>query len=164
MAIFWDIAPCSLVETDWHFRGAYCLHHQAWSAVSTEISVNLYQTKWHNIPEDSHLHTCHHENLKYHQTFFFLYTGKTKDINQIYDMSYVRATWQQTQATHNLFNITSWLTTNTYIWMISTKFMAFCISSWHYFYWLYDNNTNFEMCQYHWTHIVKKAILNKMYF
>jgi hypothetical protein len=28
MTAFWDIAPCSLVEVDRHFRGAYCLHHQ----------------------------------------------------------------------------------------------------------------------------------------
>jgi hypothetical protein len=25
---FWNIAPCSLVEVDRHFRSAYCLHHQ----------------------------------------------------------------------------------------------------------------------------------------
>jgi hypothetical protein len=28
MTAFRDIAPSSLVETDRHFRGAYCLHHQ----------------------------------------------------------------------------------------------------------------------------------------
>jgi hypothetical protein len=28
MTIFWDIAPCSLVETDRRCRGAYCLNHQ----------------------------------------------------------------------------------------------------------------------------------------
>jgi hypothetical protein len=26
--VFWGVAPSSLVETDWRFRGAYCLHHQ----------------------------------------------------------------------------------------------------------------------------------------
>jgi chloride channel 2 len=26
--VFWDVAPCSLTEVDWRFRGAYCLHHQ----------------------------------------------------------------------------------------------------------------------------------------
>jgi hypothetical protein len=25
---FWDIAPCSLVESDPRFRGTYCLRHQ----------------------------------------------------------------------------------------------------------------------------------------
>jgi hypothetical protein len=28
MTAFWEIAPCSLVEVDRRFRGAYCLHHQ----------------------------------------------------------------------------------------------------------------------------------------
>jgi hypothetical protein len=31
-----------------------------------EISVDIYQTTGRNIPEDSHLHTCHRENLKSH--------------------------------------------------------------------------------------------------
>jgi hypothetical protein len=28
MTILWDVARCSLVETDRRFRGAHCLHHQ----------------------------------------------------------------------------------------------------------------------------------------
>jgi hypothetical protein len=28
MTVFWDVAPCSVVEIDRRFRGAYCLHHQ----------------------------------------------------------------------------------------------------------------------------------------
>jgi hypothetical protein len=28
MTVFWDVAPCNLVEVYWHFRGAYCLHCQ----------------------------------------------------------------------------------------------------------------------------------------
>jgi hypothetical protein len=27
MAVFWDVAQCSLVDIDKRFRGAYCLHH-----------------------------------------------------------------------------------------------------------------------------------------
>jgi hypothetical protein len=27
-AVFWDVAPGSLVDIDWRFRGVYCLHHQ----------------------------------------------------------------------------------------------------------------------------------------
>jgi hypothetical protein len=27
MTAFWDTAPCSLVEIDRYFRGAYCLHY-----------------------------------------------------------------------------------------------------------------------------------------
>jgi len=26
--VFWDVAPCSHVEVDQRFRGAYCLHGQ----------------------------------------------------------------------------------------------------------------------------------------
>jgi hypothetical protein len=28
MIVFWDTAPCSLVEIDRRFRDAYCLHHR----------------------------------------------------------------------------------------------------------------------------------------
>jgi hypothetical protein len=28
MAVFWDVAPCGLLQTDRRFRGAYCLHHR----------------------------------------------------------------------------------------------------------------------------------------
>jgi SNF family Na+-dependent transporter len=35
MTALWNIALCSLVEVDRHFRGAYCLHHQGNEAVST---------------------------------------------------------------------------------------------------------------------------------
>jgi hypothetical protein len=36
-------------------------------AVSTsETLVKFYNTKWHNIPEDSHLHTCHPDHLNFH--------------------------------------------------------------------------------------------------
>jgi hypothetical protein len=27
MVVFWDVSPCSLVEIDQRFRGAYCLHY-----------------------------------------------------------------------------------------------------------------------------------------
>jgi hypothetical protein len=36
------------------------------AASTSETPVNLYQTTWRNNPEDSHLHTRHHENLKSH--------------------------------------------------------------------------------------------------
>jgi hypothetical protein len=45
--VFWDVAPCSLVEMDRRFRGAHCLHHQG--------IPNFYKTTRRNIPEDSHL-------------------------------------------------------------------------------------------------------------
>jgi hypothetical protein len=28
MAVFWDVAPCSLVDTERSFRGGYSFHHQ----------------------------------------------------------------------------------------------------------------------------------------
>jgi hypothetical protein len=53
VTVFWDVAPCSLVEIDRCFRGIALMME----AVSTsETSVNFYQTTWRNIAEDSHLH------------------------------------------------------------------------------------------------------------
>jgi hypothetical protein len=36
------------------------------AASTSEMLVNFYQTTWQNNPEDSHLHTHCHENLKFH--------------------------------------------------------------------------------------------------
>jgi hypothetical protein len=36
------------------------------AASTSETLVNFYQTTRRNNPEDSHLHTHRHENLKYH--------------------------------------------------------------------------------------------------
>jgi hypothetical protein len=47
MAVFWVVAPCSLVEVYRRFRGADCLH-----------------LMMENNPEDSHLRTHRRENLK----------------------------------------------------------------------------------------------------
>jgi hypothetical protein len=44
MGVFWDVVPCSLVEIDRLFRGAYCLHHQGDRAGTSETSVSLYET------------------------------------------------------------------------------------------------------------------------
>jgi hypothetical protein len=33
---------------------------------TTELSVSFYETTWHIIPKDHHLHTCCSENLKSH--------------------------------------------------------------------------------------------------
>jgi hypothetical protein len=48
MAVFWTVAPCSLVEVYQRFRGPCCLHHQG----------DRYN------PEDSHPHTHRLDNLK----------------------------------------------------------------------------------------------------
>jgi hypothetical protein len=59
MAVFWGVAPCSLIEVYQHFRGTCCLHHQIAlkieAASTSEMLVNFYQTTWRYTPEDSHL-------------------------------------------------------------------------------------------------------------
>jgi hypothetical protein len=56
--VFWDVVLCSLVEV---YRRSEVLAASIIRAMS-----KFYQTTWRNIPEDSHLHTCHHKNLKSH--------------------------------------------------------------------------------------------------
>jgi hypothetical protein len=55
MAVFWVVAPCSLVEL-------IALMMKASS--TSETLVNFYQTTQLNNPEDSHLRTHRRENLK----------------------------------------------------------------------------------------------------
>jgi hypothetical protein len=85
VTVFQDVLLCSLIETDQHFKDDYCLYlivvivvvvvmvmvmmmimmeveEEAVSAFET--FVNFCETTWHNIPEDSHLHTLFCENLK----------------------------------------------------------------------------------------------------
>jgi hypothetical protein len=76
MAVFWDVAPYSLVDINQCFRGAYCFHHQDDESLlmmeavrSFETLVIIYQTTWCNIPEDCHLHSLCHENLKSHEDY-----------------------------------------------------------------------------------------------
>jgi hypothetical protein len=88
MTAFWDIAPCSLIEVDRHFRGAYCLHHQGddirdyttqyprrlfivlmMEAVRTyEASVNLHEPTRRNIPEGCHLIALMIEAVRTYET------------------------------------------------------------------------------------------------
>jgi hypothetical protein len=47
MAVFWVVAPCSLVEIYQRFRGPCCLHHQGDEAArSSEKLVNFYPWKF----------------------------------------------------------------------------------------------------------------------
>jgi hypothetical protein len=68
MAVFWVIAPCSLVEVYERFRGPCCLQHQGAlkieAARTSETLVNFYQTTRRYNPEDSRLRTHRRENLK----------------------------------------------------------------------------------------------------
>jgi hypothetical protein len=63
MAVFWVVAPCSLVEVYQRFRGPCCLHHQGDDsplialmmevARTSENLVNFYRTTRRYNPEDS---------------------------------------------------------------------------------------------------------------
>jgi hypothetical protein len=66
VTVFWDVAPCNLVEVYRRFRDAYCSRHQAVieAAVTSEMSVSFCKTEWRNIPEGIPLRTWHFENLK----------------------------------------------------------------------------------------------------
>jgi hypothetical protein len=58
MAVFGDVAPCSLVDTghvSWELT-ASVITLTTEAVTSSETSVNIYQTTWCYIPEDSHLH------------------------------------------------------------------------------------------------------------
>jgi hypothetical protein len=39
------------------------------AAITSKKSLNLYETTRRNNPEDSHIHTPYHENLKSHYVF-----------------------------------------------------------------------------------------------
>jgi hypothetical protein len=68
MTVFWDAAPCSLLEVYRRFRGACCaIALMMETANTSETPVSFYQATRRNILEDSHLHTRHRENLKSHQ-------------------------------------------------------------------------------------------------
>jgi hypothetical protein len=67
MAVFWVVAPCSLVEVYQRFGGPCCLHHQGdeyWAMSTSETLVNVYQTTRCYNPKDSNLHTHRRENLE----------------------------------------------------------------------------------------------------
>jgi hypothetical protein len=52
MAVFWVVAPCTLVQIYQRLRRPYCLHHQC---DRPETPVNSYQSTRRYNPEDSHL-------------------------------------------------------------------------------------------------------------
>jgi hypothetical protein len=59
MAVFWIVAPCSLVEVYRRFRGTYnALMMEV--ARTSETLVNFYQITRRYNPEDSHLRNVSH--------------------------------------------------------------------------------------------------------
>jgi hypothetical protein len=48
MAVFWVVAPCSLVEVYQRFRGPCCLHHQGslWWCATTRRQPSSYSPPW----------------------------------------------------------------------------------------------------------------------
>jgi hypothetical protein len=77
MAVFWVIAPCSLVKAYRRFRYAYIIALIMEAVSTSKMSVNFYQTTRRNKPEDSQLHTRRRENLKsdylYVRLIFYIY-------------------------------------------------------------------------------------------
>jgi hypothetical protein len=57
MAVFWVVAPCSLVEV-------YQVSLMMEAARTSETLADFCQTTRRYNPEDSHLRTHHRENLK----------------------------------------------------------------------------------------------------
>jgi hypothetical protein len=55
MAVFWVVAPCSLVEVYQRFRGPCSMMMEAVS--TSEMLETFYQTTRRYNPEDSHLHS-----------------------------------------------------------------------------------------------------------
>jgi hypothetical protein len=62
MAVFCNAVPCSLGRY-WPTFQMSLLPPSSWRYI--------YQTTWHNIPEDSHLHTCCCDNLKSHPVILY---------------------------------------------------------------------------------------------
>jgi hypothetical protein len=58
MAVFWAVAPCSLVEVYRPFRGACCLHHQGdrpeHSAYISSYSVLNNFSSWYSVVKRTH--------------------------------------------------------------------------------------------------------------
>jgi hypothetical protein len=57
MTVLWNVASCSLVDTDRRFRGVYCIHHQGDDGGSKHVQiVGEYQTTRRDTSKDlSHL-------------------------------------------------------------------------------------------------------------
>jgi hypothetical protein len=52
IAIFWNVAPYGLVETDRRFRGVCCLHHQGDERLAPKPIQNLVTVAAEDRPDD----------------------------------------------------------------------------------------------------------------
>jgi hypothetical protein len=64
MAVFWDVALCSLVDINQCLRGApnprcYIITLMKEAVSFSEMSVNIFWSTQRNIQEDCHLYTQH---------------------------------------------------------------------------------------------------------
>jgi hypothetical protein len=64
MAVFWVVAPCSLVEVSEVLAASIIIALMMEEARTSETLVNFYQTTRRYNPEDSYLSTHRCENLK----------------------------------------------------------------------------------------------------
>jgi hypothetical protein len=81
MAVFWVVAPCSLVEV-------YCVSElpAAYSirAISTsKTSIIFYDTRWRNNPKDDHLRTRRRGKLVSHDIVAVYSENDAKLINTL---------------------------------------------------------------------------------
>jgi hypothetical protein len=73
IAIFWDVALCSLVDTD---ACQWCLLPSSLGFLDVEgsrlceTSIIFYQTTWRSIPKDSRVHILRREDLMSQQLTF----------------------------------------------------------------------------------------------
>jgi hypothetical protein len=107
MAVFWVVAPCSLVDVNHRFRGTYCLYHhgdELQAASTSDTLVNFYQTTRRNNPEDSHLHTRRRENLKSHFIICVHIKWTSRPMKYV---NWPRALLLNTECTHEMYTI--WL-------------------------------------------------------
>jgi hypothetical protein len=65
MRVCWDVASCSILDTDRRFRRANCLRYNASSQImetvsTSEMSVNFYETTWRNVKENDSFQNLFH--------------------------------------------------------------------------------------------------------
>jgi hypothetical protein len=85
MAVFWVVAPCSLVKF-YQTHGvsevlaASIIALMMEAARTSETLVNFYQTTWRYNPEDSHLHITDLQRGYY--TFTYIHTTDLENVSE----------------------------------------------------------------------------------